>query len=351
MTRLLSLSLTRPLAYSGFKAFRHAEVIQWFEEKTEMIIIKEGVRIAVFVGSAFLHLLPYIVFSVVLAAGVNQFNFKDRMVEFLKRKAAFAIIIATATGAMSPLCSCGVIPIIFALFQMGIPLAPIMSFWITSPIMSPEAFIITWGNLGIEFASVRLIATIIMGLASGFITLRLFPADGPASSWLRSSAVPDREGCRCESGSLGNNEMKREAGPFGWRAFFADVKRNAVFLSSWLALAFLLEAFITFYLPSHIIRSLFGVQNSTSVIWAALIGIPLYINNISGVPIISALLSSGMAKGAALAFLLAGPVTTIPAMIAVFGLVKRRAFITFLLLGFSLAVVCGYIYDFVDAFI
>ena len=47
-------------------------------------------------------------------------------------------------------------------------------------------------------------------------------------------------------------------------------------------------------------------------------------------------------------FLLAGPVTAIPAMIAVFGLVNRKVFLLFLLLGLSLSIILGYLYEFIS---
>jgi hypothetical protein len=60
---------------------------------------------------------------------------------------------------------------------------------------------------------------------------------------------------------------------------------------------------------------------------------------------ISGLLAQGLNPGAALAFLIAGPTTTLPAMAAVWGLTTRRVF--FLYLSFVLvgALVFGYFYN------
>jgi uncharacterized membrane protein YraQ (UPF0718 family) len=127
-----------------------------------------------------------------------------------------------------------------------------------------------------------------------------------------------------------------------------DVKKLSIFLGGWLLLAFFLEAIIVFYLPQEIIINLFGKQNIFSVLWAAIIGIPLYFNNISAIPIVAGLMQAGMSKGAALAFLLAGPITAVPAMVAVFGLVKKKVFITFLVIGFTLSVICGYLYEIIS---
>ncbi|MEW6455377.1 MAG: permease [Acidobacteriota bacterium] len=319
-----------------------------------MMMVNEIVRIIEFIVRAFIHILPFFVLSVVIAAGVSQFNFKEKLSDFLKRKVTYAIIIATLIGAISPLCSCGVIPTLFALLQMGIPLGPIMSFWIASPLMSPEAFLITWGNLGLELALVRLVAAILMGLTSGFITLKLFPVNLTSSSWLKLALDANGAGCGCQAQSNSKSiplSTTTSTTSIKWKKFLIDMRKITFFLGGWMAMAFLLEAMITFYFPTHIIKYFFGSQNAFSVIWAALIGIPLYINNISAIPIVNGLLQSGMGKGAALAFLLAGPVTTIPAMVAVYGLVKRKVFLTFLLLGFFGSIILGYLYEFISLFL
>ena len=69
---------------------------------------------------------------------------------------------------------------------------------------------------------------------------------------------------------------------------------------------------------STIIDSLLGKDRFFSIPLATAIGIPVYTSGVGAIPIVEGLLKSGMSHGAALAFLVAGPVTTIPAMTAVF---------------------------------
>lgn len=137
------------------------------------MIFNETMRILKFIGQALIHILPFFLMSIIITSSVNQLDSKSKMSNFFKGKRLYSIVFATLIGALSPLCSCGVIPMIFALLRMGFPLAPIMSFWITSPLMSPEAFLITRGHLGYELASVRLSAAILMGFASGIVTFHL----------------------------------------------------------------------------------------------------------------------------------------------------------------------------------
>ncbi len=317
-----------------------------------MIALNEFIRIFSFIIRAFIHILPFFILSVILASAVSQLNFRAKISNFLSGKVSYAIVVASLFGALSPLCSCGVIPVIFALLNMGVPIAPVMSFWIASPLMSPEVFVVTWGNLGMEFALTRLFAAISMGLASGFISLALFRKQQSSTIWLKKSFAQDGAGCGC-SGQVQSSaklSFMTYLSSVKVKNFIKDMKKTAAVLSGWLAVAFFLEALIKFYFPAQAIKTLFGSQNAFSVIWAAAIGIPLYISNISAVPIVDALLGAGMSKGAALAFLLAGPVTTVPAMVAVYGLVKRKVFITFLLLAFSLPVVLGYLYELISLF-
>ena len=60
---------------------------------------------------------------------------------------------------------------------------------------------------------------------------------------------------------------------------------------------------------------------------------------------LSGLLAQGMNPGAGLAFLIAGPTTTLPAMVAVWGLASRRVFALYVSFSLVGAVVLGYVYS------
>jgi hypothetical protein len=128
-----------------------------------------------------------------------------------------------------------------------------------------------------------------------------------------------------------------------WADFGRDALQLSWSLGRWLLLAFTLEALITRYIPQAAIAALLGDNNWFAVPLAALIGIPLYLNNLAALPIVSGLLAQGMQSGAAIAFLIAGPVTTIPAMTAVWGVVPRRVFALYLALGLVGAILLGFI--------
>ncbi len=114
-----------------------------------------------------------------------------------------------------------------------------------------------------------------------------------------------------------------------------------------MALAFLINALIKFYVPENLISGWIGGDSPFSVLIAALIGIPFYTTNLTALPLVSGLITLGMNHGAVLAFLIAGPVTTLPAMMAVWGIVKPKVFFMFLTFGLVGSVLFGYLYNLV----
>jgi uncharacterized membrane protein YraQ (UPF0718 family) len=57
------------------------------------------------------------------------------------------------------------------------------------------------------------------------------------------------------------------------------------------------------------------------------IGIPAYMNGYAAIPLISGLMELGMTLGAAFSFAAAGALSSIPAALVVYALVKRPVFL------------------------
>ena len=112
-----------------------------------------------------------------------------------------------------------------------------------------------------------------------------------------------------------------------------------------MALAFFLEALIILYVPQEWITAALGQNNPMAISSAALLGIPTYTSSLAALPMISGLLAQGMNPAAALAFLIAGPTTTLPAMAAVWPLVVRRVFVIYVGLSLAGAVLMGYLFQ------
>ena len=120
---------------------------------------------------------------------------------------------------------------------------------------------------------------------------------------------------------------------------------NGLFLLKWLALAYVLESLLVSYVPADVIAGLVGGEGVVPIAVAALVGMPAYLNSYVAPPLLAGLIEQGMSAGAAMAFMIAGAVSSIPAMAAVWSLVKPQVFAAYLGLGVSGAILSGILFQ------
>ena len=392
------------------------------------MFLDEMLKIGDYIFKSFLHIWPYLVVTIPLAVAINMSGASKYIKRAFAAKPFTAIVLATVVGAFSPFCSCGVIPVIASLLISGVPLAPVMSFWIASPSMDPEIFFLSVGMIGWELAVWRLAATLVLSFGAGLITHVVM-----ANGWLGHPILRSRKSAPVQ-GTLElikkgwdqakarfskprNLPARQPAGPMGSpsetlmqlapvlqsirlapsvvgtascescasdatlaplqptqpdapisnasgagccgsqpaessccdsTASFKSRLLKETLSATWMvgkfmALAFVLEALITFYVPASWISNTLGAQSPLAIFSAALLGVPAYTTSLTALPMISGLLNQGMNPAAAIAFLIAGPVTTLPAMAAVWPLVVRRVFglyVSFALVGAVLTGIC-----------
>ena len=105
-------------------------------------------------------------------------------------------------------------------------------------------------------------------------------------------------------------------------------------------MAYVIEAVMIAYIPAELIAQVLGGDGIKPILIGAFVGAPAYLNGFAAVPLVEGLLAQGMAKGAAMSFVVAGGISCIPAAVAVWALVKPRvfaAYIGFALIGATLA--------------
>ncbi|MEM9121564.1 MAG: permease [Cyanobacteria bacterium P01_F01_bin.56] len=289
---------------------------------------------------------PFLLLSIGIAAYAAASGADNLIAKAFQGKLVVMIPVAALFGAFSPFCSCGVIPLIAALLSMGVPVAAVMAFWLSSPLMDPSMFILTVGTLGWQFAIAKTIATVGIGLLGGFGTLTVMRSDWSSAAFEN----PLRDGVG--NGGCGGSRV-RHPKPVAWRfwqaperqqKFWQGASKNAWFLGKWLALAFVLESLMIVYVPNEWIQAIAGDGGLVSIGLAALVGIPAYLNGYAALPLVEGLVQQGLSPGAGMAFLLAGGATSIPAMIAVFALARRPIFVAYLAFAFIGSVIAGAVY-------
>ncbi|MCP4141587.1 MAG: hypothetical protein GY755_15120 [Chloroflexi bacterium] len=379
-------------------------------------MLDQIIEILDYVVESFIHIWPYLLVTIPIAVAVNMSGASKYISKAFSSRPIVSILLATFVGAFSPFCSCGVIPVVAAMLIGGVPLAPVMSFWLASPSMDPEIFFLSASMLGWDLAIWRLVATLLLSLAGGFVThfviqngwigddfmrktqstsvktysqifkeglqairqklnpqaaLATEPAlSGESCCTPAETVVPlqvtrvsaasldvlpmaqpiTEEDCGCETEEESCCSTDEDEKSDFWPRLAKETWDATSMVIKFMLLAWLIGGIIKLYVPETWITSTLGGDNAWAILSSALLGVPVYTNNLMAMPLIGGLLEQGMNPAAALAFLIAGPMTTLPAMSAVWGLVNRKVFSLYL--GFALigAVALGYIYNIVLSF-
>ena len=132
-----------------------------------LAVPEQAASSVVFTLEAFIWILPFLLISVLLAAGLKAAG-ADRLIgAAANRRPVPMIVMAALFGALSPFCSCGVVPLVAALLAAGMPLPAVMAFWIASPIMDPEMFVLMAVAIDLPFTLAKTVAAVGMGVMAG----------------------------------------------------------------------------------------------------------------------------------------------------------------------------------------
>ncbi len=340
-------TLKRPGILLGFLKDRVVAALLLMLTILFLIDSNQALESTIFMGEALIHIAPFFIVAILFAAYAKASGFDQIIARSFSGSTTTAIVVASLAGALSPFCSCGVIPIIAGMLASGVPLAPVMAFCIASPIMDPEMFILTTAGININFATAKTITAIGMGLLSGFTILGIQKLGYLSKPLKKENSC----GCGCPQTTIEDNRPIKIAWRF-WnepvrkQEFAAQINSNGFFLGKWMTLAFFIESLMIAYIPAGYVASLIGSGNAAAIPISALLGIPAYMNGYAAIPLISGLMELGMTPGAALSFATAGAVSSIPAAMAVFALVKRTVFALYIVLGLMGSLIAGYLYQF-----
>ncbi len=351
-----------------------------------------------YVVNTLLHNSPALILGVLVAAAIQVYVDPNKMRGWLLRRSTLSIPATVAFGAFTPFCACGTMAVVLSMLATALPWGPVMAFLTSSPLMSPEGFVMLYGILGPTFAIALAAASILIGLGSGYVTHLIEKKTNYLTGQLRfSKAASSKEkpscgcsadnspsapsmagvvfsdakndcgcaedglayaaaGCGCGEMALNQPNHARTMGQLMRRykidqvakaVFDVSIKRILPYFALFAGIGYLINQFI----PTSWISALFGSQNALAVPLAAVIGLPLYINGDSSIPLLQSLMQGGVSGGAMLAFLITGPGTSAGVLTGIATIMKKKAialYIAYLLVG---AILLGYAYDLVLALI
>ncbi len=293
-----------------------------------------------------LLILPVILLGLALSAGIQASGSMALIAAAFQGRPLRMIFLAALIGALTPVCGLSVLPLVAGLLAGGVPLAPIMAFWLSSPITDPGMLAVTAGTLGLDFAIGKTTAAFAVGLLGGGVTALCMslgwfqvPAKASLTAHLGSNACGSSGGCGATTDEL-LWQFWRE--PERRQIFTKICLSNGRLMLVWLSFAFCAEYALQQLLPPGFIGLFAGSGDWWAVPAAAVVGAPIYLDGYAALPLIRGLIDGGMDLGAAMAFLIAGGITSAWAAIPVFALVRLPVFFFYLAMAVFSAMLSGW---------
>src|SRR5882762_6255448 len=264
-----------------------------------------GAFLRVFLDSA-VDIVPLFLLALFLGALIEEFVSERFIARFLTGRNPGTMALAAVVGALIPLCTCGMVPLAVALRRRGGDLKHVFCFLTSGAAVSIPVLLLTWRIIGLEWVSVRLLASVLLGLMTGYTSvlfLRGAAARTAEALAGRDEAVGMREGMFDLTPIAGRSRVRAV-----WRGFLGQLREYA----PWVLVSLLLAAAVDVLVPGHWIHILYGQRTTVGSLLASVSGVPFYFCSGAELPLVRELLSKGMGFGPATAMMLAVPIVNIP---------------------------------------
>ncbi len=233
------------------------------------------------------------------------------------RPLLLALTLAAILGAVTPFCSCSSVPLFIGFVAAGIPLSVALTFLIASPLINEVAVIMLgdtfgWGPTG-AYVATGLGLAIVIGLILSRFNLRPLVHDfvftTPVAA-LRAGGLKPTLDDRVKAARWETRDIVGRV----WVWVLAGVAVGAA-IHGWVPESFILE---------HA-----GSHSVAAVPIATLVGVPLYSNAATAIPIGAALYAKGAGLGTVFAFMMSTTALSLPEAILLKRILKTRLLVIY----------------------
>ena len=286
-------------------------------------------------------IFPYFIAGILLAGWIRTYKFALKLQLYLRKYGIMSVFLASFIGIITPLCACGTLTTAISLLFAGIPLAPVMSLMVTSSLMSPSTYLLTLNDLGTEWTVIRTLAALLMGVFAGlathllkrwgFETKQVFIDGAIVRGDFHDEDYPDeRLRCGCKQ-KFGNRVALRTSNKF--IIFLAKSSEMLWMVGKYIIVGVTIGAIVERYIPSDWIYQFFGRKDPLNILWVTVASVPMFLHQISASSIlyhIKSSLNGTLDSGAALAFMIGGPVTAMPTMVMFWTIFRKKVFVLYM---------------------
>lgn len=247
-----------------------------------------------------------------------------------------ANIISALLGTVTPFCSCSSIPLFIAFTSAKLPLGVTFSFLISSPMVDLGSLVLLMSIFGMNIAIAYVLFGLMIAVIGGMLIEKLH-----MESYVEDF-IKHTENVEMNSIELTKPERMR----YAKEQMMETLKK--VFL--YILLGVGIGALIHNWMPETWIEGILGSNNPFGVIMATIVGVPMYADIFSTIPIAEALLMKGAQLGTVLSFMMAVTTLSVPSMVMLKKVLKPKLLLLFVTICIGGIIFVGYIFNVLHVF-
>lgn len=323
------------------------------------------------------HVLTCLIPAFFIAGAIAAFVKKEAILRYfgadVKKHISFSV--ASISGTVLAVCSCTILPIFAGIYKKGSGIGPAITFLFSGPAINILAIIYTVQILGYDIGIARAVGAIAMALVIGFLMSMLFRDRVEGAMKARRARVEERKNGGKEIwlfvvliailviGGAQIEILYRVAliavlliALVFLTRYFSKTELREWGIETWdlakkifpiLLLGTFFVGIIAYFLPPETFRPYLGSNSIASCFLGSVVGALLYMPTLLEVPIVGTTLgytTGVLAKGPALALLLAGPSISLPSMIVLQRIMGTKKTLAYILLVVFSSALAGYIF-------
>lgn len=281
--------------------------------------------------------LLLIVINYVMA--ITRYHFPVEKIRDIltKRKwYGFDYLLAALLGVVTPFCSCSSIPLFIGFVSAGIPLGVTFAFLIASPLVNEASLFIFPSIFGFKMMFVYNSIGIIIAMSAGMIIQRLK---------MDRHVNPDFLKFKTHKETIAENNGEKIVLTKRLKIWWKDGMSITKSIFPYVLIGVGLGAIIHGFVPRDFVENYLAIGDWWAVPLAVILGMPLYANSVSVIPVVEAMIGKGIPLGTSLAFMTATVTLSIPGLLILKKAMNWKLLSAFIIVTLIGIMIIGYFFN------
>ena len=274
-----------------------------------------------------------------LMAVIRYYLPVERIKDVLTKRRWYGIdyLLAAVLGMITPFCSCSSIPLFLGFVGAGIPLGVTFTFLIASPLINEASLFVFPAIFGLKTTLIYNMIGIIISMAGGLLIQKL-----NMQSFINQDLLKFKSSNKIKENNKNKQEPFKKLLKYFWLDGFAITKSIFPYVVLGVAIGAIIHGFV----PENLVNKYLSIDSWWVIPFATILGVPLYANSMSIIPIMEVLVNKGVPLGSVLAFMTSTVTLSIPQALILKKIMKWQLLVLFFGITIVGIMIMGYIFNY-----